>query len=148
MPDADVYAPPRAPSIVAGGVDARDVALFSPIAVMLCGAIFGPIVGCGMAATNYARLGEAKKAQQLWATGIVLFLVIAGVVTFLGDSPTLVRGASIGGTVGLASSLRVDQKRIVDAHVLAGGRIDSPIVPVFASLLVVLLVLGALSLFT
>ncbi len=147
MPDANVYAPPQT-SPAAATTDTREVALYSPIAVMICGAIFGPIVGCGMAATNYSRLGEAKKAQGLWVTGIVCFVVVAAVVVVFRDAPTIVRGASIGGTVGLASSLRVDQKRIVDAHVQAGGRIDAPIVPVFASLLVLLLVLAAISLFT
>jgi hypothetical protein len=139
----DPYAPPKTDESRedAEASDEEDVdeapgpptaRLYSPLAVMLCGFFFGPVVGCGMAATNYARVGEARKAKQMWAVGIGCFLVILAIVAFFGDSPTLVRGAQIGGTVGLASSLRIDQKRLVDPHVQAGGAIDPPLVPIVA----------------
>lgn len=138
MHDPDPYAPPAETD------DERDreIRLYAPWAVTLCGVVFGPVVGCGMAATNYARVGERHKAQQLWAVGIACFLVLVGIAAFA-ESPTLVRGAEIGGTVGLASSLRRDQKRLVEAHLATGAAIDSPLVPVVAGVAFVAAVLGA-----
>lgn len=119
----------------------RGVRLYAPWAVTLGGVLFGPVVGCGMAATNYARIGERQKGQQMWAVGVACFLVILGIAAFA-DSPTLVRGASIGGTVGLASSLRRDQKRLVEAHVAQGAQLDSPLVPLVAGVAFVAALLG------
>lgn len=157
-PVRDPYAPPAEPSEPeeaaerdaregdeeaeeADGFPFRGVRLYAPWAVTLGGVLFGPIVGCGMAATNYARLGERQKGQQMWAVGIACFLVIVGIAAFA-DSPTLVRGAEIGGTVGLASSLRRDQKRLVEAHVAQGAELDSPLVPLVAGVAFVAALLG------
>jgi hypothetical protein len=154
MPDLDPYEPPAeraergadaedAADAERAGNAAADVRLYAPWAVTLCGVLFGPVVGCGVAATNYARVGERHKAQQMWAVGIACFLVLLGIAAF-SESATLIRGAEIGGTVGLASSLRRDQKRLVDEHVAAGARLDSPLVPIVAGVAFVAALLGAL----
>lgn len=155
--DRDPYAPPAEPPESEARDEAdevddpaqsdrhalRGVRLYAPWAVTVGGVLFGPVVGCGMAATNYARLGERQKGQQMWAVGVACFLVILGIAAFA-DSPTLVRGAEIGGTVGLASSLRVDQKRLVEAHVARGAQLDSPLVPFVAGVAFVAAMIGVL----
>ncbi len=140
MTDHDPYAPPAESDEPPPALER----LYAPWVVMLCGILFGPLVGCGVAATNYARMGERTKAQQMWAVGIGCCLVLAAIVVFLSDSPTLLRGAGIGGTAGLASSLRLDQKRLVEAHVAAGGELDSPVVPLVAGVAFVAAVVGAI----
>lgn len=146
MPEHDPYAPPktRPDEREEPDDDEREdqdeppprpeARLYSPLATLLCGIFFGPVVGCGMAATNYARAGEPEKGKQMWAVGVGCFLVIVGIAVFFADSPTLVRGAEIGGTVGLASSLRRDQQRLVAPHLAAGGELDSPLSPIVAGL--------------
>jgi hypothetical protein len=111
---------------------------------MVIGIVFGPLIAGIAAAETYKRLGQPAKARQYLALGAGALVVLVAIAYFFADQGSLVRGAAIGGTVGLASSLRVDQQRALAKEVEAGAQFEFPMRPVLLGVAELALVAVAL----
>lgn len=115
MPDSNPFAAPTAVPTAAG----LSGPLYSPIAVAVHAACFAPIVGCVMASINWSRAGDTKRANQTIAIGVGVQVAIVVIALYGPDA--LVRAATIGGGIGIASTLYREQAALAVAHPEAGA---------------------------
>ncbi len=113
-------------------VDAR---LFTANAIGAHAVLFGPLVGGGMAAVNWARAGDVRRAQigAAITVGVCAFLIGFGIFA-PPEWDSLRRAVSIGGTAGFAMAVWQEQRALYAAHVAAGGKAGSPLAGTFAGL--------------
>ena len=141
-PAIDPYAPPKVDVHLA---DQADNALYSPRAIIACTVLLTPALGGIMAARNWRRLNDRKRATLTLATGIVATVVLVAAGMLLPDSmSSVLRGGSIGVTVALGMQWRRDLTARYEAHLKGGGQTASPLVPVLIALAVVALFVVAI----
>ena len=98
--------------------------LFSPGAIAAHTILFTPLVGGLMAARNWRRLGETKRARQtaLLAVGAITAMVLLAVFWPERWGEGAIQGGLGGVTIVLAMQLRKEQKPAFEAVRARGGK--------------------------
>jgi len=100
--------------------------LFGAPAIAAHTVLFTPLVGAGLAALNWRRLGDPRRANKTLLMGVgacALMVVLAALLPESWDAAA--RGGCIGVTIALAMALHKEQQPLVARHVEAGGALAS-----------------------
>ena len=118
--------------------------LFTANAVGLHALLFGPLVGGGMAAANWARAGDVRRARLGAAIAVGVSVFMIGFGAFAPPAwESLKHAVTVGGTAGFTMVLWQEQRALWRAHADAGGKAASPLAGTFAGLCIWILVFWA-----
>ena len=119
-----MYEAPQAPlDLPTPSVPPSAIRLYSPNQIGLAGFLGSPVAAGSLLAMNWARLGEPDKARQAVLVGIAATAGLVGLAMALPDS--LAHGVAIGSVVMVFHIGRQLQGKLFDAHVYAGGGLES-----------------------
>ena len=131
-PAIDPYTPPRSDEHRA---DEASRALYSPGAIIASTILFTPLLGGIMAARNWRRLDDRRRATLSLVTGLVATVVLVVLGLVLPDSMDAgVRGGSIGLAVVMGMQWRRELSAPYESHLKNGGQKASPLIPILIAL--------------
>ncbi len=122
------YAPPKADVVprvsLDGGLPVPGELLYSPNQIGVAAFLGLPIGAAWLAARNFRAMGQDEEVGRTWGAGIFLTLVIGAISFVLPDRfPNVV--LPIAYTLALRALAEWKFKRVVDAHLAAGGSLVS-----------------------
>jgi hypothetical protein len=118
--------------------------LYGPTAIFVATILFSPLVGGAMAAINWRRAGDPRKAKITLLLGVGALAVIVAIAALAPASwGALQRGSVIGGTMGAAMGFRNEQRVLFEAHKAGGGAKASPVLIFVIGIIVLAAVIAA-----